>query len=69
MTDDNPTLVDVPDGVNGYVVEAAATRIELVMAAVYHHCHEHRENSCSCKPQLSRSRGTIYSECLKSTQH
>jgi hypothetical protein len=45
MTDDNPTLVEVPEGVNGYVVEAAATRIELVMAALYHHCHEYRENT------------------------
>jgi hypothetical protein len=47
MANDNPTLSQVPEGVNGYVVEAAISRIELVMAALYHHCHEHRENTAT----------------------
>ncbi len=44
MADDNPTLSQVPEGVNGYVVEAAASRIQLVMDALYHHCREQCEN-------------------------
>ncbi len=44
MANDNPSLSQVPEGVNGYVVEAAASRIQLVMDALYMHCHEQCEN-------------------------
>jgi hypothetical protein len=44
MTDDKPTLSQVPEGVNGYVVEAAASRLQLVMDALWMHCREQCEN-------------------------
>ena len=44
MTDDSPTLSQVPEGVNGYVVEAAASRIQLVMDALEMHCLDQCEN-------------------------
>ena len=55
MADDNPTLSQVPEGVNGYVVEAAAGRRQLVMDALYHHGSSARIPSWS-KRQLRHSR-------------
>ena len=40
MANDNPTLSQVPEGVNGHVVEAAASRLQLVMDALTLHCLE-----------------------------
>ena len=56
MANDDTTLSQVPEGVNGYVVEAAASRLQLVMDALYMHGREQCENPEFVEEASRRSR-------------